>query len=213
MESEEAPMIAIIDYGVGNLQSVRNAFTKVGFTARIIQDPEQLKDAERAILPGVGAFGAAMEQFRKSGFIPAVHDFLASGRPLLGICVGLQMLFTDSEEVFGDDAMPEGLNLISGTVRRFADGKLKVPQIGWNKLKFHQKSPLWRGLPEDVYTYFVHSYYGDPIRQEDVLCTSDYGIEYCAGVQRDNIFALQFHPEKSGRIGLIILKNFGELSL
>jgi glutamine amidotransferase len=213
MESEEALLIAIIDYGVGNLQSVKNAFDKVGFAACIISNPEQLKDAERAILPGVGAFGAAMEQFKQSGFIQAVQDYLATGRLMLGICVGLQMLFTKSEEVFGDDVMPEGLDLIPGTVRRFADGKLKVPQIGWNKLKFCRESPLWRGLPEDVYTYFVHSYYGDPKRQEDVLCTSDYGVEYCAGIQKDNIFALQFHPEKSGRIGLMILKNFGELSL
>lgn len=205
-------MIAIIDYEVGNLQSVKNAFDKVGCAAEIIRDPERLGQADRAVLPGVGAFGATMEQFEKSQFIPALQEFIRSGRPVLGICVGLQLLFDCSEEVFGAEAMPRGLGLIPGTVRRFPESGLKVPQIGWNRLRFKKSSPLWNNLQDGVYTYFVHSYYADPLIATDVLCTSDYGIEYCAGIQRDNILALQFHPEKSGGVGLTILKNFGEMS-
>lgn len=204
-------MIAIIDYGVGNLQSVRNAFAKVGFEAEITSDPARLKVSDKVILPGVGAFGAAMEQLTKSGFVPAIQDFIKSGKPFLGICLGLQLLFTCSEEVFGPEGMPKGLDFIPGTVRRFPEMGLKVPQIGWNRLQFTQPSPLWKGLDEGCYTYFVHSYYVDPQNSTDSLCTSDYGIEYCAGIQRDNMIAVQFHPEKSGRVGLTMLKNFGEI--
>lgn len=205
-------MIAIIDYEVGNLQSVKNAFDKVGIKSEIVSDPERLKRADRAVLPGVGAFGATMDQFRASGFAPAFKDFVQSGRPVLGICVGLQMLFDASEEVFGDGAMPRGIGLIPGTVKRFPENGLKVPQIGWNRLRFRRPSPLWQGLQEGVYTYFVHSYYAEPRNEEDILCTSDYGIDYCAGIQRDNVIAVQFHPEKSGTVGLSMLKNFGEMS-
>lgn len=205
-------MIAIIDYEVGNLQSVKNAFDKVGIPAEIIRDPEQLKHAERAVLPGVGAFGATVEQFNASGFQPALQDFIKSGRPVLGICVGLQLLFDHSEEVFNGEAMPKGLGLIQGTVKKFPENGLKVPQIGWNRLSFRKPSPLWKGLKDGVYAYFVHSYYADPVHQEDILCVSDYGIDYCAGIQRDNIVAVQFHPEKSGGVGLTMLKNFGEMA-
>jgi glutamine amidotransferase len=204
-------LIAIIDYGMGNLQSVRNAFAKVGYKAEIIGDPERLKSADRVVLPGVGAFGAAMDQLERSGLLPAIKDFIKTGKPFLGICLGLQLLFTCSEEVFGPETMPKGLDFISGTVRRFPEMGLKVPQIGWNRLQFKQPSPLWKGLEEGVYTYFVHSYYVDPLQSNDLLCTSDYGIEYCAGIQRENVMAVQFHPEKSSRVGLTMLKNFGEI--
>lgn len=205
-------MIAIVDYGVGNLQSVRNALHKIGFQAEIVREPEALRRADRLILPGVGAFGAAMEQLSDSGFIPALHEFIGTGKPFLGICLGLQLLLTQSEEVFGPEVQPKGLGIIPGIVKRFPEMGLKIPQIGWNRLRFTKPSPLWHGLEEGVFTYFVHSYYAEPTNAGDVLCTSDYGIDYCAGVQRDNVTALQFHPEKSGRVGLTMLKNFGEFS-
>jgi glutamine amidotransferase len=204
-------LIAIIDYGVGNLQSVRNAFAHVGYEAEIVSDPQQLTASDKAVLPGVGAFGAAMEQLEKSGFIPAIQDFIKAGKAFLGICLGLQLLFSQSEEVFGQETTVKGLNLIPGTVRRFPEMGLKVPQIGWNQLRFAQPSPLWKGLEDGCYTYFVNSYYVDPIHSADVLCTSDYGIQFCAGIQRDNVMAVQFHPEKSGRVGLTMLKNFGAI--
>ncbi len=207
-------MIAIIDCGAGNLRSVYNALTKLGFAAQILSDPADLHRADRAILPGVGAFGACKDSLKKSGFIPAIHDFLQMGRPFLGICVGLQLLFSVSEEVFGNETAPVGLKLVPGKVRRFpATMGLKIPQIGWNSLRLVQPSPLWRGLPDGIYTYFVHSYYVEPEDDRDVLCTSDYGIDYCAGIQRGNLMGVQFHPEKSGQVGLTILKNFGEMSI
>lgn len=207
-------MIAIIDYGAGNIQSVFNALAKSGFSVEILRDPAGLARADRVILPGVGAFGACMESLEKSGFVPAIKDFLQTGRPLLGICVGLQLMFNESAETFRGETAPTGLGLIPGKVRKFPETKgLKVPQIGWNCLCYNQPSPLWSGLDNGIYTYFVHSYYVVPEDDRDVLCTSNYGFDYCAGIQRENLFGVQFHPEKSGQVGLKILRNFGAMSI
>lgn len=203
-------MIAIIDYGAGNLLSVKNALDKLGFNSQIVNNPVELEKADRAILPGVGAFGSCMSHLKKSRFPPAIRDFIGSGRPFLGICVGLQLLFTESEETFGAEPNPMGLRLIPGRVRKFPP-KVKIPQIGWNQIRVEKPSALFKGLGAGFYCYLVHSYYVDPENTEDVLCTTDYGLKYCSGIQRDNLVGLQFHPEKSGEVGLAILKNFGEM--
>lgn len=204
-------MIAIIDYGAGNLLSVKNALDKLGLSSAIVKDPVELLKADRAILPGVGAFASCMRHLERSALIPAIKTYISSRRPFLGICVGLQLLLDESQEKFGAQSNPAGLGLIHGTVKRFSVG-LKVPQIGWNLVQATQASPLFRGLPETgFYCYFVHSYYVELQDEAELLCHTEYGVDYCSGIQRGNLFGLQFHPEKSGRVGLAILKNFGEM--
>ncbi|WP_281890780.1 imidazole glycerol phosphate synthase subunit HisH [Paenibacillus sp. YYML68] len=195
-------MIAIIDYGMGNLHSVRSAVERLGYEAIITSDERELIEADGAILPGVGAFGDAMEHLRESKLIDATKAFAASGKPLLGICLGMQMLFDRSEE----HGTHEGLGLLPGEVVRF-QGDYKVPHMGWNKLSFCQQSPLFRGL-EEGHVYFVHSYHVKPERENDLLAVTDYYQSVTAIVGRGNVYGMQFHPEKSGAVGMQLLDNF-----
>lgn len=199
-------MLAVIDYGAGNLRSVVHALHHLGIKdMRLVHEPADLEGAHQIILPGVGAFGAGMEQLRKQGIIEPLKQTINSGVPYLGICLGMQFLFERSDEM-GDH---EGLGLLPGTVTRFpADLGLKVPHMGWNELRYERSSPLLDGVPAESYAYFVHSYYCVPADASDLLITCDYGMTFAAGVQHDNIFAVQFHPEKSQTIGLNLLSNF-----
>ncbi|WP_405080776.1 imidazole glycerol phosphate synthase subunit HisH [Paenibacillus chitinolyticus] len=195
-------MIAIIDYGMGNLHSVSKAVERLGCESTVTSDPDILADSEGLILPGVGAFGDAMEQLRSLGLDRLLREQTAQGKPLLGICLGMQLLFTSSEE-YGEH---EGLNLLPGQVVRFR-GDYKVPHMGWNRLEFKQASPLLEGL-EEGHVYFVHSYHVKPERQGDLLAVTDYHQPVTAVVGRDSVFGMQFHPEKSGELGMRLLQNF-----
>ena len=205
-------MIAIIDYGVGNLFSVEKAFAALGTEVKITNNPAEIKAAEKLVLPGVGAFGDCMKNLEESGLIPLLKEEVAAGKPLLGICVGLQILFEGSEE------SPEarGLGLIPGKVKRIQAEGLKVPHMGWNRLHItepRQGADLFAGLEQDKeYVYFVHSYFAVPEDKSVVTATTDYGETLTAAVQKDNIFAAQFHPEKSGDVGLHIIDNFCKIS-
>jgi imidazole glycerol-phosphate synthase subunit HisH len=205
-------MIAIVDYGMGNLRSVQKGFEKVGFDAVVTADPKVVLEAERVVLPGVGAFPDCMRNLEQGGFVEPLLKVIQGGRPFLGICLGLQLLFTESEE-FG---VHKGLDVISGRVIRFPEGmeengeELKVPHMGWNQLAFRSRPPVFSGIGEGTNVYFVHSYYVKPTDEAVVAATTGYGIEFCAAVWKDNIVATQFHPEKSQEMGLRILKNFGE---
>ena len=206
-------MIAIIDYGMGNLRSVQKGFEKIGSEAIITADPHIILQADRIVLPGVGAFRDCMRNLENGGFVEPILKVIAEGRPFLGICVGMQLLFTDSVE-FG---LYSGLDVIPGHVLRFPDQmtvageKLKVPQMGWNQLSFKRRPPAFNGIDNGSNVYFVHSYYVKPDDSGVIATTTDYGIEFCSSVWKDNIIATQFHPEKSQAIGLQILKNFAEL--
>ncbi|MBS3886611.1 MAG: imidazole glycerol phosphate synthase subunit HisH [Dethiobacter sp.] len=199
-------MIAIIDYGGGNLRSVQNGFAAAGLPTVVSDEPHELEAADGLVLPGVGAFGQAMKNLRESGLGQLLLRRVAAGVPLLGICLGLQLLFDRSEEK-GEHA---GLGLIAGAVVPFP-GVLKVPQIGWNQLSILREHPLLEGISQGDYFYFVHSFYACPTDPEVVLASADYGGAFPAVVQKDNLFGIQFHPEKSSRLGLQILKNFGRL--
>ncbi len=206
-------MIAIIDYGMGNLRSVQKAFEKVGFEALVTSDPKVVLEAERIVLPGVGAFRDCIRNLEEGGFIEPILQVIREGRPFLGICLGLQLLFTESEE-FG---LHRGLDVIPGRVLRFPDGmkegseELKVPHMGWNQLSIKRRPPALAGIPDGSNFYFVHSYYVKPDDPSVVATTTDYGGDFCSAIWKDNIFATQFHPEKSQEKGLAILKNFGEM--
>ncbi len=206
-------MIAIIDYGMGNLRSVQKGFEKIGSEAIITDNPQVILQADRIVLPGVGAFRDCMRNLENGGFVEPILKVIAEGRPFLGICVGMQLLFTDSVE-FG---LYSGLDVIPGHVLRFPDQmtvageKLKVPQMGWNQLSFKRRPPTFNGIDDGSNVYFVHSYYVKPDDSGVIATTTDYGIEFCSSVWKDNIIATQFHPEKSQAIGLQILKNFAEL--
>lgn len=203
-------MIAIIDYGMGNLRSVQKGFEKIGREAIITDDPQVVLQAERIVLPGVGAFRDCMHNLEQGGFVEPILKVIAEGRPFLGICVGMQLLFTDSVE-FG---LYCGLNVIPGRVLRFPDRmtvkgeKLKVPQMGWNQLSFKRRPPIFNDIADNSNVYFVHSFYVKPDDSTVIATTTDYGIEFCSSVWKDNVVATQFHPEKSQGIGLQILKNF-----
>jgi imidazole glycerol-phosphate synthase subunit HisH len=206
-------MIAIIDYGVGNLKSVEKAFAYLGFEARVTSDPKTVLEAEKVVLPGVGAFSKSMENLTEAGMVPVVKQVIGSGRPFLGICLGLQMLFEESAEIFGDqETATQGLGIFPGRVLRFHSNDLKIPQIGWNQIRKTRETPLLHGIPEGSFVYFVHSYYVKPADPGLASCLTNYGIDYCSGISFQNVSAFQFHPEKSSRIGLQILKNFGEAS-
>jgi len=207
-------MIAIIDYGMGNLRSVQKGFEKIGSDAIITDNPQDVLRADRIVLPGVGAFRDCMHNLEQGGFVEPILKVVAEGRPFLGICVGMQLLFSDSVE-FG---LYNGLDIIPGHVLRFPDQmtvageKLKVPQMGWNQLSFKRRPPAFEGIADGSNVYFVHSYYVKPDNDTVIATTTDYGIEFCSSVWHDNIVATQFHPEKSQAIGLQILKNFAEFT-
>ena len=195
--------VAIIDYGVGNLRSVEKAFAAMGCEAVVSDDERVLRNAERLVLPGVGAFASCMKALKAHGFAELVQERAASGTPLLGICVGMQMLFEVSEE-FGTT---HGLGLLSGRVRRFGS-ELVVPQVGWNRIRQKQQHGLFEGVPDGSFCYFVHSFYCAPGNADLVVGESDYGVRYASVVAHGNICGVQFHPEKSQQVGLQMLKNF-----
>ena len=206
-------MIAIIDYGMGNLRSVQKGFERVGFEAVVTADPRVVLEAEKVVLPGVGAFADCMRNLEQGGFVEPLLKVIGEGRPFLGICLGLQLLFTESEE-FG---IHRGLNVIPGRVVRFPEGmheggeELKVPHMGWNQLAFQGRPPVFAGIEEGTNVYFVHSYYVVPDDPTVVATTTRYGIDFCSSIGKENVVATQFHPEKSQEMGLRILKNFGEM--
>ena len=203
-------MIALIDYGIGNLRSVEKALSAAGAQVLLTEDPERILAAEKVVLPGVGAFGDGMAGLRQRGLLPVVQAVVARGTPLLGICVGMQLLFEAGEEM-GEHA---GLGLLPGRVRRFAPTShaeaLKVPQTGWNQLWPVGEHVLLAGLPSGSYAYFNHSYYCDASQPGDVLAFTRYGLRYASVVGRGRLYGVQFHPEKSQAMGLQILRNFVE---
>ena len=197
--------VAIIDYGVGNLRSVEKAFHAGGAEAVVTSDERALREAEKLVLPGVGAFRACMEALTARGFDELVRGHVAAGRPLLGVCVGMQMLFDESEE-FGTT---RGLGLLRGRVRRFPEG-LHVPQVGWNQVVWRKKHALAEGIEDESFFYFVHSYFCDASDDADVLGSTEYGAAYASVVARGVVCGVQFHPEKSQSAGLRLLRNFAE---
>ncbi len=198
-------MIAVIDYDAGNVKNVLNALKRLGQEAVLTRDPEVILQADRAILPGVGAFGAAMERLEQFGLVPVIQNYVASGKPFLGICLGLQLMFDSSEEAPG----VRGLSLLPGKVVKISDAPgLKIPHIGWNDLTLNPRSRLFAGIPNQSYVYFVHSFYLQAEHEEDVAASTEYGAHIHAAVEHGNLVACQFHPEKSGDVGLAILKNF-----
>jgi glutamine amidotransferase len=199
-------VIAIIDYGMGNLHSVSTAIGKLGWQAKVTSDPAEIFAANGAILPGVGAFGDAMANLKETGLEAVVKEYAASGKPLLGICLGMQLLFSESEE----HGRHQGLDLLPGRVVRF-QGKYKVPHMGWNELSFVQESPLFDGV-QPGHVYFVHSFHAVPDRPDDLLAVTDYHQPVTAIVGRGSLFGMQFHPEKSGDLGMALLKRFVELA-
>ena len=202
-------MIAIIDYDMGNLRSVQKAFEAVGHRAVVTRNPRVIADAGHVVLPGVGAFGDCMRNLQTYDLIEPIKQAIAAGKPFLGICLGLQLLFTESEE-FGRH---RGLNIIPGRVVRFASNiHLKVPHMGWNAIVPKRRPSVLEAVPEGASMYFVHSYYVMPDDQEVVCTVTEYGAPFVSSVTRDNIFACQFHPEKSQSAGLRILRNFGGIS-
>lgn len=201
-------MIAIIDYDAGNLKSVEKALNYLGETAIITRDRDELLKAEKVILPGVGSFGVAMEKLNSYGLIETIKDVVKTGKPFLGICLGLQLLFESSEESPG---IP-GLGILEGEILRIPDREgIKIPHMGWNSLSIKPGSRLFTGIDNQAYVYFVHSYYLKAKNDHEVAATTEYGTLIHASVEKDNIFACQFHPEKSGEVGLTILRNFAAL--
>ena len=201
--------IAIIDYGMGNLHSAAKALEKVGAQVKVTSDPELVRQADKVILPGVGAFGDCMKNLNERELAPVIHEVIAAGKPFLGICVGLQMLFEGSEE----DPGVAGLGIFKGLVRKIVAPGLKVPHMGWNSLALQAASPLFQGLPPAAYVYFVHSYHAVPTDESCITAVTDYGGQVTAAVGRGLVQAVQFHPEKSSAVGLKILANFKEMSI
>ncbi len=201
-------MIAIIDYGMGNLRSVQKALEAVGQRAIVSSDPDEVRRASRLILPGVGAFADASAELRRTGLGEAFIEAVQAGKPCLGVCLGLQLLFDLSEE----DGLHEGLKLLPGRVVRFASSPgLKIPHMGWNTLRVVRSTPLLAGLPSDASVYFVHSYHAAPADPADLTASADHGGPFAAMVARENLMACQFHPEKSQRVGLAMYANFAAL--
>lgn len=200
-------MIAIIDYDAGNIKSVEKAVIKLGHEAIVTRDKDILLNADKVILPGVGSFGDAMAKLNEYGLVDIIHTIVDRKIPFLGICLGLQLLFDESEESEG----VKGLGILKGKCVKIPDTELKVPQIGWNSLNLHNNGRLFSGIAENSYVYFVHSYYLIAEEESIVKATTEYGVHIHASVEKDNVFACQFHPEKSSDTGLKILKNFIEL--
>jgi glutamine amidotransferase len=210
-------VIAIIDSGIANLRSVEKALGSVGAEAAIVDDPRRLREASGIILPGVGAFADGIAKLRTGGFVEPLRREIERGKPVLGICLGLHFLFSESEE-FG---LHRGMDLVQGRVVRFRDdmgdlrgggSRLKVPHMGWNRVRIERPAPILAGLPEEPFFYFVHSYYVEPMDVAVTAGTTEYGIRFTAVIWRENLFATQFHPEKSQAVGLQLLKNFAALA-
>lgn len=201
------PPVALIDYGVGNLGSVKNMFKRLGVETETVSEPEALLDANRALLPGVGAFDHGMALLDDMGWTNAIHDFVATGRPFLGICLGMQLLLDASEE-----GERPGLGIIPGKAQRFdAASGIRVPHMGWNSATATSQHPLFDSQPSDSRFYFVHSYFAKPVSEENALALTDYGHRFASAIYRDNVMGTQFHPEKSHKFGMQLLNNFGEL--
>ena len=202
-------MIAIIDYGAGNIQSVSKALRHIGCDCFVTRDSEKILTADSAVLPGVGSFGDTVDSLNRFGIRDAAVDFIKSGKPFLGICLGLQLLFPGSEE--SPDA--QGLGIFGGTITKIPNGEgLKIPHMGWNSLDIKKGSRLFKGIEEHPYVYYVHSYYLTAQSRDIVAAQTHYGVAIDAAVEQDNVFATQFHPEKSGDTGLRILKNFADIA-
>ena len=210
-------MIAIIDSGIANLRSVEKALQRLSVEAQVIEDPAQLRAAAGIILPGVGAFADGIAKLRSHGFVESLRREIERGKPVLGICLGLHFLFSESEE-FG---LHRGMDLIPGRVVRFRDdlpdpatagGRLKVPHMGWNQVRIERPAPIFQGLPEEPFFYFVHSYFVEPADSAVTAGTTDYGLRFTSVIWRDNLFATQFHPVKSQAVGLQLLRNFAALA-
>lgn len=202
-------MIAIIDYGAGNIQSVYKALKFIGADCKVTSDKDEILNADGAILPGVGSFGDAMDTMTKRGIKNTIIEYTKSGKPFLGICLGLQLLFPESEETPG----VKGLNIFKGTITKIPNQNrtLKIPHMGWNNISIKQKNGIFKGIEGEPYVYFVHSFYLKAQDKDIVAATTQYGVEIDAAVQKGNIIATQFHPEKSGEVGLKMLKNFVEM--
>ncbi|MAP40624.1 MAG: imidazole glycerol phosphate synthase subunit HisH [Dehalococcoidia bacterium] len=198
------PRIAIVDYQAGNVRSVQKAFQKVGGHASITSDPDEVIRADALVVPGQGASDSSMIHMREKGLVEPIKEFIASGKPFFGVCLGLQLLMKNSEE--GDEPC---LGVLQGRTRRLPPGQ-KIPHMGWNQVDFHIRHPVFDTIPDGSHFYFVHSYYADPDDKSVVACTTDYGVDFCSGAVRENVVAVQFHPEKSGALGLKIYKNFIE---
>ena len=201
-------MIAIIDYGMGNLASVSNAFTKIGYDNMITQDPEKILAADKVVLPGVGAFADAIKNIRNLGIDQTIHELVRRNTPLLGVCLGYQLLFSESTE----DGLHKGLDVIAGRVEKLQlPVTFKVPHMGWNNIDIKPGSKLFADIPQSSWFYFVHSYHVIPEDDAVMAATTDYGIKIVCAVERNNLVASQFHPEKSSDIGLQVLRNFGAM--
>jgi len=196
-------VVVIIDYGAGNLRSVVNAVTKLGYQSIVTSDPTEVLQAEKVILPGVGAAGCTVESLKKLGLTKAINEYIAADRPFLGICIGLQVLFSTTEEGGGSDCM----GIIPGRVKKLPPG-LKIPHMGWNQVRQKQAHPVFEGIADDTNFYFVHSYYIVPEDESIVIGETEYDIIFCSAIARGNLVATQFHPEKSGEFGLKIYQNF-----
>jgi glutamine amidotransferase len=206
-------MIAIVDYEMGNLRSVQKGFESVGHEASITRDPAVIDSSSHVVLPGVGAFGDCVRNLNRFDLVEPIRQSISRGKPFLGICLGLQVLFTESEE-FGAH---QGLGIFKGKVKRFSfsdhqGNELKIPHMGWNSINIAQPSPLLNDIAPEAYVYFVHSYYVEPIEKKIICTETTYGIPFVSSIAYENIFACQFHPEKSQRIGLQLLRNFGALN-
>jgi glutamine amidotransferase len=201
-------MIAIVDYGAGNLRSVVNALKKLGHQPTVTSEPREVLRAEAVILPGVGAAADTMAGLKRLGLIKPIGEYIADNRPFLGVCIGLQVLFSGSEE----GGWHEGMNIVSGRVKRLP-AELKIPHMGWNQVCQRKPHPIFRDVPDKANFYFVHSYYATPDDESLIAADTEYGILFCSVLVRDNLIGTQFHPEKSGETGLRIYKNFIDLAL
>lgn len=206
-------MIAIANYGMGNIRSVFKAFEHIGADVKITNAPSEIKDASALIVPGVGAFGDCIKNLKENGLFEAIKDFIVTKKPFLGLCLGLHILFENSEEA------PDikGLGIFKGTVKKFPKSlNLKIPHMGWNEIKINKSNKsisngIFNGIPDNSYTYFVHSYYVEPQDKSIIATETEYGLNFCSSITKDNVIATQFHPEKSQEIGLNILRNFIKL--
>jgi len=206
--SNDRKSVTIVDYGMGNLRSVQKAFERLGLHAEITDRPEHVLSAERLVVPGVGAFEDAIHELERRGLIKPILRFIESGRPFLGICLGLQLLFEKSYE----NGVHKGLGILRGDVVRFElSSEYSIPHMGWNQVRQECPTPVMQGIPDESFFYFVHSYYVVPTDPEVIAGTTEYGFRFCSMIRQDNVFATQFHPEKSQSLGLKLLQNFGDL--